>query len=420
MKKLCLVVILFGCLLGVSGRSFAIIGTIDPVPAATLLFPYFEVDIAHSTGMNTVLAINNAYDSAALAHVTLWTDQSVPALSFDVYLTGYDSQLIDLRDLFVNGNVPVTACDGQDPKDTISPQGPISQDINFPGCWALPYAALALNSAHRAHLQAWFQGNQSPATGDCAGAKWHDNVLRGYVTVDVVDVVNWLFPSDGDDYISILAFDNVLWGDVVYVDPDAGISHAETAVHIEACEECFEPGDHTFYGRYNANNASDAREALPTTMSARYSYFSGFPSFFGGQTDFFVWREGNAAATGYNCTQQGPSSWYPLESEQMVIFDMQEQPVTSEDCPLGDPTCTQTILIPNEANRIDVAADLLSPFNDGWVYLNLQHLATTYPDQYAQMWLITTMDADGWFSIGYEGTPLDNANDPITTRLPVP
>ena len=56
-----------------------------------------------------------------------------------------------------------------------------------------------------------------------------------------------------------------------------------------------------------------------------------------------------------------------------MIFDEQEQPVTAEECLSGDPTCEQTITIPNEANRIDVAADLLSPFNFGWVYLNLQH-----------------------------------------------
>ena len=32
-----------------------------------------------------------------LARVTLWTDYGIPTRTFDVYLTGHDSQDIDLR-----------------------------------------------------------------------------------------------------------------------------------------------------------------------------------------------------------------------------------------------------------------------------------------------------------------------------------
>ncbi|HEV7506116.1 MAG TPA: hypothetical protein VGS07_14500 [Thermoanaerobaculia bacterium] len=77
-------------LLGLGGPAFAVIGTIDNVPAATLLLPYFEVDIAHPGGVNTFFSINNALATAVLAHVTIWSDQSIPVLDFDVYLTGYD------------------------------------------------------------------------------------------------------------------------------------------------------------------------------------------------------------------------------------------------------------------------------------------------------------------------------------------
>jgi hypothetical protein len=153
-------------------------------------------------------------------------------------------------------------------------------------------------------------------------------------------------------------------------------------------------------------------------MAAR---FQNGGVFYGG-TDYMVWREANASASGYSCTLQGPASWYPLESTQIVIFDNQEQPVTSEECPSGDPTCTQTILIPNEANRVNVAADLLSPFDFGWVYLNLQHpdTATAYADPFAQMWLTVTMTGEGRFSGGFSGLQLDNANAPRTSNLPVP
>ena len=85
------------------------IGTIDNVPAATLLLPYFEVDLDNADGVTTLFSINNSSATAILAHVTLWTDLSVPTLDFNVYLTGFDVQTFNLRDLFTTGTVPRTA-----------------------------------------------------------------------------------------------------------------------------------------------------------------------------------------------------------------------------------------------------------------------------------------------------------------------
>jgi hypothetical protein len=420
MKKLTLCLALVS-LLGMGGQAFALIDTIDAVPAATLLLPYFEVDLANATGVDTLFSVNNASATAVLAHVTIWSDQSVPVLDFDIYLTGYDVQTISLRDIFVNGNLPVTASDGQDPKDTISPQGPASQDINFASCSVLPYPRPFVSASFRAHLQAVLQGNASPATGQCAGSKQKDNILRGYVTADTVNACNTIFPSDLAIYAPFLTHQNVLWGDVFYVNSAQNFAQGETLVHIESCPTCFVAGDHTFYGRYNGGNAAsvlDFREALPTTLAARF--LNGGP--FNGGTDFLVWREANAAASSYACSNQGPPSWYPLPSTQIVIFDEEEQPVTQSECPSGDPTCTQTVLIPNEAQRVDVAADLLAPFDFGWAYLNLQHtkLVAGYGDTFAQAWVITTMDAEGRFSVGYDAIQLDNANFPNLTTIPVP
>jgi hypothetical protein len=408
-------------LLGLGGQAFAVIGTIDDVPAATLLLPYFEVDLNNANGVTTLFSINNASATAVLAHVTVWTDQSVPALDFDVYLTGYDVQTINLRDIFQAGNLPVTASAGQDPKDTISPQGPVSQDINFASCSVLPYAPGAVSASFRAHLQAWFQGNQSPATGNCAGSKQPDtNILRGYVTVDTVNACNLFFPSDWAFYAPFVTDQNVLWGDYFYVNPDpitGNFAEGETLVHIESCPTCFVPGDHTFYGRYNGATADDAREPLPTTMAARF--INGGP--FNGGTDYLVWREANASDSAYACSAQGPASWYPLEATQIVIFDEQEQPVTNETCPSGDPTCEQEVTIPNEANRVDVEADLLSPFDFGWTWLNLQHTAVTpiYGDTAAQTWVTAVMDASGRYAVGFDAIQLDNANAPNTIIIPV-
>src|SRR3954470_15502573 len=101
----------------------AAVCNIDVSPAATLLLPYFEVDLNNPNGLTTLFSVNNASDMAVLAHVVVYSDLSVPVLDFNVYLTGYDVQGINLRYILVNGTLPQTASVGQDPTDTISPKG---------------------------------------------------------------------------------------------------------------------------------------------------------------------------------------------------------------------------------------------------------------------------------------------------------
>ena len=119
MKKLTVCLALVS-LLALGGQAMAEICTIDDVPAATLLLPYFEVDLTNLNGVNTLFSINNASNTAAVAHVTLWTDESIPTLDFDVYLTGFDVQTISLRDIF-NGVLPRTADVGIDPDAAVLP-----------------------------------------------------------------------------------------------------------------------------------------------------------------------------------------------------------------------------------------------------------------------------------------------------------
>src|SRR5580692_1552579 len=108
--------------------------TVSDTAGATLLLPYFEVDLTNPTGMDTIFSINDmgvtAYNgvnpfvtgsTAVLGHVIIWTDLGVPVFTFNVYLTGYDIQLVDLRSV-LNGTLPATASAGQDPMDTISPK----------------------------------------------------------------------------------------------------------------------------------------------------------------------------------------------------------------------------------------------------------------------------------------------------------
>jgi len=87
-------------------------------PAATLLLPYFRTDLNNPAGETTLFAINNASAKPALARVVLWTDWGVPTLAFDIYLTGYDVQTLNVRNL-LTGPLPMTGGDH-------SPQGQFS------------------------------------------------------------------------------------------------------------------------------------------------------------------------------------------------------------------------------------------------------------------------------------------------------
>ena len=107
MRRTVLLVAL-ACLLALGGQAFAELCTIDAVPAATLLLPYFEVDLG-GTGVDTLFSVNNASAAPTVAHVTLWGDWSLPSIDFDIFLTGYDAETVSLRNVFVNGNLPIMA-----------------------------------------------------------------------------------------------------------------------------------------------------------------------------------------------------------------------------------------------------------------------------------------------------------------------
>ena len=413
--------------------------TIDDVPAATLLLPYFEVDLDSQNGSQTLFSINNASASAAVAHVTLWTDQSIPTLDFDVYLTGYDVQTINLFDIFKFGNLPRTADAGADTTGTISPKGILSQDINFPGssgpCVAA-YTNPVLDNTRITNLQAAHTGRNAPAYGGCLGANYGDNIARGYVTVDSVTQCNLLFPSSATYFSGGIADTrNILWGDYFYVNSNQNFAQGETLVHVESCIPgdgfvgfvgngagfCpFAPGEYTFYGRYATVAGQDQREPLSTTFATRY--ING--GIFNGGTDLIVWRDSKTIPTGAD----GPHScatvptWFPLNQSDVVAFDETENP--TDLCFTGDvvspPLGGAETCFPLEAQRVSlsggnlIGADPVPPTPFGWMYLNLNTTVAgiTYPaanPAIAQAWVTTVMDADGRFSVGFDAIQLDSA-----------
>jgi len=434
MKRVVAGIVLLTALM-VGGIARAEIGTIDEVPAATLLVPYFEVDLNDPNGITTLFSVNNASATAVLAHVTFWTDESIPTLDFNIYLTGYDVQTVNVRDVF-NGFLPITASAGQDPANTISPKGSLSQDINFASCTGLlPYGSPALKAVLIDHLRKSHTGLSSALYGGCSGANYGDNVARGYITVDTVNYCTLQFPGDAGYFTSTATNQNVLWGDVFYVNPAQNFASGNAAVHIEACSNSvfpylgyvgngaglcpfsFAAGDYTFYGRYNALAGQDQREPLATTFASRYINGGGFS----GGTDLIVWRDSKTVPTGPNGTHlcSANPAWFPLNQTDVVSFDETENP--TDLCFQGDnispPTGGTETCFPLETQRVHLAGgntiggDPAPPAPFGWIYLNLNHSLASgdpYPGR-AQAWVMTEMSASGRYEVGYDAIQLDNA-----------
>jgi hypothetical protein len=401
---------LVGLAFGVAPAQ-AVIGTIDDVPGATLLLPYFEVDLDDDNGITTLFSINNASATAVLAHVTLWTDLSVPTLDFNVYLTGYDVHPINIRDIF-NGFVqPATASDGQDPTDTISPQGLFSQDINFASCNnQLPLGPLPPN--HLAHIRAAHTGQASTLFGGlCSGVDFGDNIARGYITVDTVNNCTLRFPGDVGYFEADATFQNVLLGDYFYINPAENFAQGETMVHIEASPLTLGAGNYTFYRKFTT---VDFREGLDDNFFVRYLSGGAFT----GGTDLVVWRDSKRTVLPFSCALVAPS-FFPLGQNQIVIFDEEEQPVVPPPCQIspceGAPTLAP---FPWEANRVAVDGPSFPvPFDFGWLFLNLDTtvIGSQVPfEPTTQNWVTAIMDADGRFSVGFDAFQLCNVTVPFT------
>lgn len=428
MKKLAALLLSLTCLLAAHSAK-AEIGTADAVPAATLLLPYFEVDLGNPNGIDTLLSVNNASASAAVANVVIWTDWGVPSLGFEIYLTGYDVQTIDLRQIFL-GHLPVTADAGSDPTDQKSHKGALSQDINFPGsngpCGSQattydnpdPSLPLKITNLNRVHT-----GQSSNIDSKCWGAAYGDQIARGYITVDTVTQCTLQTPADVGYFSGGVADTrNILWGDYMYVNPAQNFAQGEALVHVESCIPgsgyrgyvgngaglCpLAPGTYTFYGRYATAAGQDQREPLATTFAARYQGIN--------KTDLLVWRDTKLPPTGNNgkrtCGTQ--PAWFPLADTDVVAFDTAEN-ATDECASMSSSSC-----FPLATQRVNlktgnaIADAIKPPGTAGWLFLNLNHTVAGDPfPGVAQAWVSTIRTSDGRFSTGSNAIQLDNALSP--------
>ncbi|HVT59682.1 MAG TPA: hypothetical protein VHR45_14930 [Thermoanaerobaculia bacterium] len=433
------VLLVGGSLLG-ARRAGAVICTIDQVPAATLLLPYFEVDLNNPNGLTTLFSVNNASATAILTHVTVWSDLSVVVLDFDLYLTGYDVQTVNLRDILINGNLPQTADFQDDPGDKISPKGVKSQDISFPGCVGVLPPPI-LSAAFVTHLQQSLTGKADTLfNGLCFAQNLGDNIARGYITVDTVNNCTLRSPGDLGYFAAGGTGDttnqNVLWGDWTIFNAVQNFAEGGDLVHIEASgtnPATSTSGRYTFYGRYDGSGpnfftAVDNREPLATTFATRFVTSGNF-----GVTSLLVWRDSKNNQSPFTCPVNPTvrPCWYPLGQEGIVIFDEQENPFTPAVQPISpQPPGTTLIPFPAETQRTLVnGASFPVPFNFGWLFLDLNFTAATVAcgstrppvdPAAAQAWVINTHDyygspgnpAAGRFATAIDAIRLDSACSP--------
>jgi hypothetical protein len=204
---------------------------ISVAPAATLLLPYFEVDLDNPAGETTLFTITNTSNLDAIAHVTLWTDYSFPVIDFNIYLTGYDVQSINLYDIIERGIIAPSAGTGT----AITKRAKYS-DVNpaltLTACDRLPGA---LDDAYVVRMQSAFTEGTVPDLGILAGCNnvgnEHDNAV-GYATVDVADLCSTSLPTDATYFSSEIRFDNVLIGDYQQVNSANNFAQGNPMVHI--------------------------------------------------------------------------------------------------------------------------------------------------------------------------------------------
>lgn len=392
---------------------------IATLPAATLLLPYFEVNINNPNGETTLFTITNATAQEQIAHVTLWTDYAYPVIDFNVYLTGYDVQSINLYDVIVRGFIAPDLGTGTD----VSEVGDYSVDngrLDLTDCDELPGQIPAV---YITRMLSAFTLGRIPAFGSLPECNkvgnTHEHAI-GYATIDVVRKCTVRHPAMTGYLTEDILWDNVLMGDYQQVNRNTNQSEGGPMVHIRAVPEggtaaerrnmpeSYQISSHrTFYSRFLPANMHtfDGRQPLPSLFAARWIY-SNYTNEF--KTKFKVWRE---ALTGSDA-QCGDYAKNVAPIVEAIVFDEDENPKA-----VFDPDDFFEILsyLPS-ASLTGIEDHSVFPHAttgaiSGWVYLNLN--TRSKDDTFArQAWVITSLRAWGNLSVDADALVLGNGCTP--------
>jgi len=411
---------------------------ISVVPAATLLLPFFDVTVERGPfgNDNTLFTITNVSSVDQIAHVTVWTDWAYPLLAFNVLLTGYDVQAINLYDVLVHGTIgprdpaPLHGVTrGSTPRASGSNPNIVDDCADAPGI--LP--PMMMEDIRRALTTGLYLAPGTCTVRDRVGGT-HSNA-RGYLTIDVVSGCTNEFPTSVTYYDRDLLFDNVLIGDYQQINSDpamGNLAQGNPMVHIRAIPEGGPAGSfsvtnlpYTFYDRYTtlaAHRRFDRRQPLPSTFAARW-----IESGVSARTNYKIWREGLSIGE-QNC--RVPFSNSAMEIAEIIRFDEHENSFGRlTHCggvviacrfgtlPASSTTSTSLINIyPPNWSSPDVA---------GWMYLNLDNFIRpiSAPPRYtspppgtsyraSQNWVVVSMYAQGRYAVDFDAAMLGNGCSP--------
>jgi len=471
MKRFVTLALVGALVLGASSIVYANVCAFDAVPAATILFPFVSLDYANpATGTSTTFSITNVSAEAQIVHVTVWTDFSAAILDFNILLTGYDVISMNIRDILINGQLPVTTYAGHSGTEGVAPNGPVSVGNQLNGFWVNPGMDLpapttdlgtrcdTTNSSYPglystpipAGFLGLFQGYlQVSQTVDRLQSNDCEKPFAGpfaltptpfwaerdttyptwmYITADVVENCNKLFP-DAPGYFTGEAnrYDNVLIGDVFWTNTADRLSEASNAVHLEASMYLDQVATITetgwpasFYHRYASDeDTSDYREPLPTAWAFRY-LGAGIENI---NTDIRVWKGSTLENWTYDLERTGTVKVSPdslvasnCHAYTYYAWDEDEMVTTVTSVPWSMPGGESVIpnLIPLETQEIPVD-QFDTPGAFGWMLFvwpasNYFDAGAGLEDDWYQTWMGVRYEAATQWSAAMDGAVMANFN----------
>lgn len=472
MKRFVTLALVSALVLGASSMVYANVCAFDAVPAATLLFPFVTLDYnAPTSGVSTSFSITNVSAEAQVVHVTVWTDFSAAILDFNILLTGYDVISMNIRDILINGQLPVTKYEAHAGDEGVADNGPVSSDntasnatwianlmdppqpttdlgtrcntgnSSYPGLYSTPIPPGFLGlfqgylqvsqTVDRVHSDDCFQnyGTTYPLNPVPFWAERDTTYPTNmYITADVVENCNKLFPDAFGYFAQEARFDNVLIGDVLWTSTADRYSEAGNAVHLEADLELanvatIAPTGQpiSFYHRYAwfTEGVSDFREPLPTAWAFRY-LGAGMANI---GTDVRVWKGSTMWGWTYDLEREGTVAVSPdgliasnCHAYTYYAWDEDEVVTSVTTVPWSMPGGEAVIpnLIPLETQQVPVE-QFDTPGAFGWMLFvwpasNYVNAGAGLEDDFYQTWMGVRYNAFGDWSAAIDGAVMANFN----------
>lgn len=450
MKKTLMTCLAIIAVFAIASTAVAVTCTIDQRPAATLLVPYFQVSYDDagdlvSTGpdaRDTIVTIANASAAPMIAHVNVYTRESVLVLDFNIALTGFDVQAMRVSDI-LGGILPASG-------DT----------IGFDVCQRNPLASVypALDGFLRVIPLAPATGNDNtlattdypvPAFGPGFGIVEDlrrncddnlDDLAIGYIMIDHANYCNLSDPTDPAYFTNdAIGMENNLWGEIIFTSGTGIPTYGLSTVNVEADSVIGDISQQTsipmrtLYARYwnegdndgdfppfacpncgsgNPENDllisapwdigyGDQREPLGLRWAARWFDLDTTIT-----SNFRVWR---SSITGGDCIFNEPTV-------TLTFFDEDENTVTQGVCPSP---CTQpTFNFPLETQQRNITDFSHPTAVAGWV--NMDFVNFSAGDVWDQAWVDYSFEGNiALETILIPGTQLDPSScNPLGYEFP--